>query len=458
MHRVAVAPDFALQQLLGLPRQQLVGEALERLAQHREASLHHIPRAQMKIAEPPLAASAAPLGRQNHQIQRAGLLDLQPALSPPAGRVGRIQGLRHHPLVPVRQRLFQESFALQGVRDNGVGDQSSRRDQSRQRGETPPLGFVQQVGAVQIQQVEPERRQRQFRAQAVHVQLAAEAAHGGLKRPRAAVGMQADHLAVQYQVAARQRPHGFHHFRDRQRHIVEAAREYGHSVARPVDLNPCAIQFVFERCLAQFGQSAGYILGGLGQHGLEGAKQADIVLGEPSFPIFEQWAGDGRNAASQHGCAADTFQRDARGAGHGFQHDSFQSPLAQFARQQAREELLFRARGLPQQSVQQVHPTAPRPGALFGGDEFQRLVNGGKRKAGNLGGRRLRLAQCAVPKPDLALQRLTGKKRDGDFCFRRRQLIEEPGERSDFCQSAGSGGDLGRDLNQAGKQHVQQGT
>ena len=78
--------DRELLQPLGLPREHLVGQALERLAEHHEAVAVGRARAQVQVAQPALAAAVAPLGGEHDQVERVARLDLQPARAAAARR------------------------------------------------------------------------------------------------------------------------------------------------------------------------------------------------------------------------------------------------------------------------------------------------------------------------------------------------------------------------------------
>ena len=113
---VALAADGPGLQGFGLPAQQLVGHALEGLAQHDEAARHRIAGAEVQVGQPALPAAAAPLGRQHHQIQGVRQLQLQPLLAAAAGAVQRAQPLGHGALVPGGQRRRHERVGLLLVR------------------------------------------------------------------------------------------------------------------------------------------------------------------------------------------------------------------------------------------------------------------------------------------------------------------------------------------------------
>ncbi len=56
-----------------------------------------------------------PLRGQHHQVEGVGRLHLEPGSPPPAGLVGCVQGLHHHPLVAPSQRLPQELGRLRNL-------------------------------------------------------------------------------------------------------------------------------------------------------------------------------------------------------------------------------------------------------------------------------------------------------------------------------------------------------
>ena len=88
MYRVGIPPDFELLQPFGLPRQHLVGQAFEGLAQHHERLTFGIAGAEVEIAEPPAAPTVPPFSGQDDEVERPGLLDLQPGRAPASGGVG----------------------------------------------------------------------------------------------------------------------------------------------------------------------------------------------------------------------------------------------------------------------------------------------------------------------------------------------------------------------------------
>ena len=78
--------------------------------------------------------------------------------------------------------------------------------------------------AVEVQAVEEVDRERQLGAHARDVELAAEAAHRHLERLRRAAGGERDRLAVEDQLARRQRLQRLDDLGHRRGDVVQAAR------------------------------------------------------------------------------------------------------------------------------------------------------------------------------------------------------------------------------------------
>src|SRR5262249_42868419 len=84
-----------LQQTLGLPGQYGVRQPLEGFAEHDSAASDGVPRAQMQIGQPALAAAVAPFGAQYQEVQGVPGLDLDPLAAAPACAVGCVEGLNN---------------------------------------------------------------------------------------------------------------------------------------------------------------------------------------------------------------------------------------------------------------------------------------------------------------------------------------------------------------------------
>ena len=85
-----------------LPLEHLVGQPLERLAEHHVLAGGRIERAEVQVRELAGAPAVAPFRREHDEIERVRALDLEPARAAIAGFVGRIERLRHHAFVAGR--------------------------------------------------------------------------------------------------------------------------------------------------------------------------------------------------------------------------------------------------------------------------------------------------------------------------------------------------------------------
>ena len=108
VHDVAVAGDLQLEQLLCLPSEHLVGESLERLAEHHESISGGVTSPEVEIAQPAATAPVPPLRGEHHEVERAHRLHLQPTRAAAARHVGLIERLQHHALVAAGDRVVEE--------------------------------------------------------------------------------------------------------------------------------------------------------------------------------------------------------------------------------------------------------------------------------------------------------------------------------------------------------------
>jgi hypothetical protein len=93
-----VSSRLPLEDLLGLPAQQLVGEPLERLAHHDESAVAAA-CTEVEVRQPALTPAVSPLGGQHDEVERAHRLHLAPRLTATAGLVRRRCRLHHDALV-----------------------------------------------------------------------------------------------------------------------------------------------------------------------------------------------------------------------------------------------------------------------------------------------------------------------------------------------------------------------
>ncbi len=134
-------------------------------------------------------------------------------------------------------------------------------------------GRSARFSASAAEDVEEEHRERQLGAHRVHVELAPEAAHRDLERLRRAARGERDRLAVEDQLARRQRPHRLDDLGHGRGHVVEVAREHAHFVAGLVDLHARAVELPVERGGAERFERARDVVRGLREHRLHRLEQ-----------------------------------------------------------------------------------------------------------------------------------------------------------------------------------------
>ena len=235
LHRELLEP-------LGLPGEHRVGHSLERLAEHHEAVTPRVSRAEMKVAQEAAAPSVTPLRREHHEVERVARLDLQPPGATPAGGVGSIECLDHDALVPGGQGGVEVRLGNSGVVRDHPRD-SQRLRHGRRQGVRPlGEGRVQEVLAVQMQDVEQHRRDA-GRARG-------DPRRGDLKRLGPAVGAHGDRLAVEHEPLRREPKRGGRDLRQARRQVVERPAVDRHVAAIPVHLDPSAVELPVHRGLA----------------------------------------------------------------------------------------------------------------------------------------------------------------------------------------------------------------
>jgi hypothetical protein len=246
VHHVPFVSQGELLELLRLPGEGLVGEPLEGLAEHDEVAGRRVARAEVEIAEPAAAPSAAPLRGEHHEIEGVGRLQLQP-LGPAAPRlVGRVEGLCHHALVTGGERLGEEGLGSVGVGGDQALHEQIRRQPLRQRREALHAGPLRHVLPVEVQQVEEAARERQLAAQLRDVEPAPEAAHRLLEGQGTPILAQREGLAVEHEGSHRQRRDRLHQLRHGGGHVVPTPREDAHFVCLPVQLHARAVELELE--------------------------------------------------------------------------------------------------------------------------------------------------------------------------------------------------------------------
>ena len=216
-----------------------------------------------------------------------------------------------------------------------------------QRVEPDVQRLVEQVAAVEVQQVEEERAEQHAGVRRV----TAEAAHRVLERARPAVVVQGEGLAVEDGGVARQRPHPLDELGHAVGHLAQRAGPHPDVVAVPVHLDAGAVELELHGHVgAEVGERGVQRGAGAGQH--RAHRPADL---QPHGVERLDPAGQRRRRrlgqpAGEHERPADGGGRDVGRGGDGVQHDALERALAQLAGEQADEELLLVGGGGRQQA------------------------------------------------------------------------------------------------------------
>ena len=155
-----MGPAASSRKRVGLPRQHLVGHALERLAKHHETTVPRVARAEVDVGQLSGAPARTPLHREHDEVEGVHRLDLEPARTPAPRLVRRRGRLRHHPFVTGGKGGRQERGRGLAVGGGQPVDALAGWNHRVECRETLRGGQVEQVGAVEVQQIEEEHRQR----------------------------------------------------------------------------------------------------------------------------------------------------------------------------------------------------------------------------------------------------------------------------------------------------------
>ena len=182
VNRVAVGLGLQLEQALRLPREHVVGHALERLAEHDESAAVRIAGAEVEVRELAVATTVTPLGGEHDEVERRRALHLQPRRAATPGLVRRSRApspsaLRDRVRAPPRGTArppAASAVSIRGVRSSCGIRLASSAMRSRS-------GLVEHVLAVEMEAVEEERCQRHSRSLRLDRGRAPEPAHRDLE-------------------------------------------------------------------------------------------------------------------------------------------------------------------------------------------------------------------------------------------------------------------------------------
>ena len=207
------------------------------------------------ITKPPDAGSRAPRWMLESQPWRRPLphstasttrsrvctgLTLTHADAAAAGVVRRGEVLHHDALVAVGEHLPGELLGGGGVVGDQPGHDVGLGHQGREPGEAFGAGGVEQVVAVEVQEVEEVRRHRD-------PGVLGGPGRGLLERPRPAGVVERERLAVEDQPPGRQRPDHLDHLGQPLGDVVEAPGGDQDVVAVAMDLDPDAVELDVHR-------------------------------------------------------------------------------------------------------------------------------------------------------------------------------------------------------------------
>ncbi len=223
---------------------------------------------------------------------------------------------------------------------------------------------------------------------------------------RRAIVLERDRLAVEDDLTRRDRTRGLDDLRHCDGHIAQAARVHPHVVAGFVHLDARAIEFVFERRLAELVQSLVEVGGRPGQHRPNRLKRPHDERVKRAVASAHRRRRHWRERPGEHGRPPETGRRDIPGTRRGLEQHRFERALAQLAVQEPDEKVLLVPCGPPQQIAQDSGFRGRRSRPGMGRDAFEGGIDVAEVERGSLGRcRRARLVDGSATNPDPSLTR-----------------------------------------------------
>ncbi len=217
-----------------LPGEHLVGQPLEGLAEHDEAT-GRIPGAEVQVGQPAAPAAVSPFGGEDDQVEGVPWLHLDPGRSAPADVVRRRGRLDDHTFLSVVEGGGERGLGGRGGVGHGPADPGRVWYGAVERGPTHGAGLVDEVGAVQVQSVKEERAEHTGRKPAGPTGRL-------LERSRPPCRVDEEGLAVQDGGPSRQRQGYRDDLRNPAGDVVQASAEDTDVVAVAVHLDPDAVE------------------------------------------------------------------------------------------------------------------------------------------------------------------------------------------------------------------------
>ena len=416
-----------------LPAQEVVGEPLERLADHHERAVVAA-RAEVQVGQPPGAPAVAPLGGEHDEVHGVHRLDLAPRTAAPPGVVHRVERLDHHALVPGADRPLEERRRLPGVGRDDRGQPGARRHHGCE--DLPPGGerLVDDRRAAGVEHVEEVRRQP---VPAPARGLRSEVAHRVLEPARCAVLVDPERLAVEHEVAAGQRGDELADRRKTVGDVVEVAGEQPHDTVAPVRLDARAVELPLDRCRAGRGERRGDVGRRGRQHRLHRPAGLHPDRHQRLRTTGQRGLGRQPEVTGEHVRPPHGGDRDARRLGDGVDHHAVEGPLAQLAGEHLPQQVLLGLGG-PREHVAEQRPAGGvDPGAGHRGEPADGVVDlehAERRLGGRLGAD---VPQRRPPDTDPPLAQGAGEHTDRHRYLGRRQSPQHVGEQRRLLTALG---------------------
>ena len=300
---------------------------------------------EVQVRQPAAAAAVPPLGGQHDEVERVPRLHLEPARPAPAGLVGRVERLHHHALVAAARRASSRNARRLGqIGGHHGGAPAAPRAPRRQRRRTGRRrGRSSRSSPSSVQHVEDVRRQRRRSPVPPRRRPASETrlpvCWNGRGRPS---GAQRDRLAVEHDVAHRQRQRGLDDLGHPLGDVVEAAGEDARRRRRRGAPGPGRRRASTRRRPRPAGPARR-------RRRRRWRRASAAPAGRPAAgtpasaggPVGERGLGHRRRRAAQHRRPAHVGQRHLGRLGDSVDHHALERALAQLAAEQAAQQALL---------------------------------------------------------------------------------------------------------------------
>ena len=284
--------------------------------------------------------------------------------------------------------------------------------------------------------------------------IGAEVAHHVLEAPRGTLVVDAEHLAVEHEVAAWQLGHHLGDAAEPLRDVVEVAGVQTDVAVASVGLDAGAVQLPLDGRRAGRGERLGDVGGRRGQHRLDRPTRRHGDRRQRRLAAGQRRLGSAAEVAGHHRRPAHAGHRDGGGLGDGVDHHAVERALAHLAAEHAPQEVLLRLGGATEDVDQQ-----PLPG---GGDAGPRTSPPAGRSPrwmsptvsdGSVAGSCRASRSVAQPTPMRPCTGLPGQEADGRGDLGWRQTAQHGGEETGLLTALARRRQLLRHRGKFGEQH-----